>query len=60
MEQIKIVNPLRPYNLTDKEIELVELCRSLKFGKLLLYIEYAQPERVENMLESIKFGLKNK
>ncbi len=46
--------PLKQYQLTDKEIKLIELLRSMKFGECVVYIKNSQPIRVEKLKESIE------
>lgn len=44
----------KPYRLTDKEINLVELCRETDYGQFIVYLENGQPVRVEALKKSLK------
>ncbi len=44
-----------PYQLTQKEVKLIELCRALGYGQCILYLENGQPVRAEKLKESVKF-----
>ena len=48
--------PTKVYYLSDKEIEFIEFCRELKFGKFTLHVEDTQPEWLEEGIATRKFG----
>ena len=49
----KIELPMRNYPLTEKEIWLIDLCRSTEYGEFVLHIEKKQPARVEDYKKSL-------
>ncbi len=49
---------LKECYLTDSEIDLIEFCRELKYGKFTLFVENKQPVRYEQPLMGGKFGKK--
>lgn len=40
--------------LTEKECKLIELCRTIGYGQIVIFMEHGQPVRVEEIKKSIK------
>ena len=50
----KLPYPMQNHPLTEKEIWLINLCREMEFGSLVVYLEKRQPSRVEDYRKSMK------
>ena len=48
------VVPLASMMLNEKERNLIEYCRKMEYGKLIIYVKGSQPIRVEVALKSIE------
>ncbi len=44
----------KPIRLTEKETKLIEYCREIKYGQVVIFMENGQPIRIEKIKESIK------
>ncbi len=49
-----VLEDKKEYQLCDKEIKLIEYCRALGYGQLVIFIENKIPIRIEEMKKSIK------
>ncbi len=50
----KMDNKKITYELYDKEIKLIEYCRDVKYGQVVIFLENGQPVRIEEVKKSIK------
>jgi hypothetical protein len=45
------------YLLSSNEVELIELCREVCYGKIVVHLENSEPTWVESISRNYKFGL---
>jgi hypothetical protein len=50
---VAIAKETKPFNLTEKEVKLIELCRKTAYGQLIVFLQDSEPVRTE-VTKSIK------